>query len=83
MHVKRSEFCEEVRLKMEEVDFAERLVFSDEAASHISGKVTRHNVRIWGTEQQLAQIDPQRVSLKVNVFCAVSREKTRCLIFFH
>jgi hypothetical protein len=48
--VKRRESCEEMQLKMEEGGFAERLIFSDEATFHISGKVNRHNVHIWGTE---------------------------------
>ena len=69
--VKRRDFCEEMQLKMEENDFIERLIFCDEATFHISGKVNGHNVRIWGTEQP-----------KVNVFCAVSREKVHGPFFF-
>ena len=42
--VKRRDFCEEMRLKMEENDFVERLIFCDESTFHISGKVKRHNV---------------------------------------
>jgi hypothetical protein len=49
--VKRHEFCE-MQLKMEEVGSVERLIFCDEATIHISGKVNRHNIRIWGTEHQ-------------------------------
>ena len=49
--VKRRDFCEEMQLKMEENDFLERLIFSDEATFHISDSVNVHNVRIWGTEQ--------------------------------
>jgi len=37
--VKRRDFCEEMQLKMEENDFVERIVFCDEATSHIIGKV--------------------------------------------
>jgi hypothetical protein len=75
--VKRREFCEEMQLKMEEDGFVERLIFSDEATFHISG-----NVCIWGTEQPHAQIEHQRDSPKVNVFCAVSREKVHGPFFF-
>jgi hypothetical protein len=42
---------------------------------HISRKVNRHNVRIWQTEQPHTQLEHQCDSPKVNVFCAVSREK--------
>lgn len=71
-----------MQLKMEENDFLERLIFCDEATFHISGKVSRHNVRIWGTEQSHAQIEHQRDSPKVIVFCAVSREKVHGPFFF-
>jgi hypothetical protein len=62
-----------MQLKMEEDGYVERLIFSDEATFHVSGKVSRHNVRIWGTE---------RDSPKVNVHCAVSREKVDGPFFF-
>jgi len=44
--------------------------------------VNGHNVRIWGTEQPHAQIDHQRDSPKVNVFCVVSREEVHGPFFF-
>jgi hypothetical protein len=53
--VKRRKFCEEMQLKTEEGGFVERVIFSDEVTFHISGKVNRQNVRIWGTEQPHAQ----------------------------
>jgi hypothetical protein len=33
-----------------DVDFLKKIMFTDEATFHVSGKVHRHNVRIWGTE---------------------------------
>ena len=36
--------------KLEEDEFNERLVFSDETAFHTNGKVNRHNVHIWDEE---------------------------------
>jgi hypothetical protein len=54
--VKWSEFCEGMQLKVEEDGFVERLICSDEATFHISGKVNRDNVRIWETEQPHAPI---------------------------
>jgi hypothetical protein len=61
--------------KMEEDGFVERLIFSDEATFHISGKVNIHDVRIWGTEHQ-------GDSPRVNVFCAVSSKKVHGPSFF-
>jgi hypothetical protein len=80
--VERHEFYKEMQLKMEEDGFLERLIFSNEATFYIRGKVNRHNVRIWGTEQSHAQIDHQHDSPKVNIFCAVSREKVNDQFFF-
>jgi len=80
--VKRRDFCEEMQLKMDENDFVERLIFCNETTFHISGKVNVHNVRTWGTEQPHAQIEHQRDSPKVNLFCAVSREKEHGQFFF-
>jgi len=45
------------------------MVFSDEAAFHVCGKVNRHNVRIWGTENPDATNEYIRDSPKLNVFC--------------
>jgi hypothetical protein len=63
-----------MHLQMEENDFVERL-FCNEATFHMSIKVNRHNVYIWGTEQPHAQIKHQRDSPKVNVSYAVSRKE--------
>jgi hypothetical protein len=66
---------------MEEVGFPEKLVFSDEAPSHISGK-NRHNVRIWDTENPHAILEHERDSSKRNVFCAISHRKIYGPFFF-
>ena len=54
--------------------FADSLIFSDEATFHLPGKVNRHNVNIWGTENPRVVIENVRESPKVNVFCAISNE---------
>jgi hypothetical protein len=58
------------------------LFFSDEATFHLSGKVNRHNVRIWALEQPHATVVHQRYSPKINVFCAISSKKVYCPFFF-
>ena len=80
--VNRRYFCEEMQLKIEEINFVESLVCCNEATFHISGKVNRHNDHFWGTEQPHAQIEDRCDSPKANVFCAVSREKLHGQIFF-
>ena len=48
---KHKQFCVDMQEKLEEDEFNERLVFSDEATFHMNGKVNTHNVRIWGEEK--------------------------------
>jgi hypothetical protein len=43
--------------KQENESFISRIVFSDEATFHLSGKVNRHNVRIWALEQPHATVE--------------------------
>ena len=67
---KRKQFCVDMQEKLEEDEFNERLVFSDEATFHTNGKVNRHNVRIWDEENPHATIEHEKGSPKVNVFYA-------------
>jgi len=62
--------------------FADSLIFSDEATFHLSGKVNRYNVHIWGTENLCVVIENVQDSPKVNVFCAISNEKVYGPFFF-
>ncbi|KAJ4429858.1 hypothetical protein ANN_22062 [Periplaneta americana] len=32
-------------------DLFSRLIFSDEATFHTSGKINKHNCRVWGTQK--------------------------------
>ncbi|GBO12120.1 hypothetical protein AVEN_71526-1 [Araneus ventricosus] len=60
---------------MEVDDISTRLVFSYEATFHLSGKVNRHNVRIWDLTNPHTWIQHERESPKVNAFCAMSASK--------
>jgi hypothetical protein len=53
--------------------FLDKIIFSDEATFHISGKVTHHNLIIWGSQNLHQVVERLRNSPKVNVICAVSR----------
>lgn len=59
-----------------------RIIMSDEAAFHINGRVNKHNCRIWGLENPREFHQHERDSPKVNVWCAVSREKLYGPFFF-
>ena len=68
--------------ELQEDKFNECLVFSDETTFHTNGKVNRHNVCIWGKENPHATIEHERESPKVNVFCAISKNRVYGLFFF-
>ena len=72
---KRVECSNAILRDMENYNFLRRLIFSDEATFHTSGKVNRHNLRICEHENQLGFLEYYRDSLKVNVFCAASLRK--------
>jgi hypothetical protein len=49
-HAVRAHFCIDMLQAMADEDFLCRLIFSYESSYHLSGKVNRHNVRIWRSE---------------------------------
>ena len=63
-------------------DFMTKIFFSDEATFHLSGKVNRHNVRIWGSENPHAIQEHVRDSPKMNVWCSLSHNKVIGPFFF-
>jgi len=63
---KRKDFCD-MLLEDMEYNTLPRLIFSDEASFHLSGKVSRHNVRIWGLENPHEIVQHGRNSPKINV----------------
>jgi hypothetical protein len=80
---KRLAFCEEVLGMMERDEgLSKRIIFSDESTFHLSGKVNRHSVRIWGSEKPVSVVQMERDSPRVNVFCAVSRRRVFGPFFF-
>ena len=80
---KRATFCMDMQENIDNEDgFLEKVIFSDEATFHLSGKVNKQNVRIWGTENPREFVEHMRDSPKVNVFCAMSKEKVYGPEFF-
>ncbi|PNF20691.1 hypothetical protein B7P43_G00324, partial [Cryptotermes secundus] len=59
-----------------------RVIFSDEATFHLSGKINRHNVRIWGLQNPCVTLEHVWDSPKVNVFSAISLTKVYGPFFF-
>ena len=63
----------------EDEAFLKRVCFSDEATFHVSGKLNKHNVRIWGLEnpqsnreQAMLQQTWQKIEYHLDVLCATN-----------
>ena len=56
--------------------------FSDEAWFHLSGYVSSQNSRVWASENPHEFVEKQLHSLKVGVWCAMSRRRIIGQIFF-
>ena len=73
-------------LLIEKIDndnrFLSNLIFSDEATFHMSGRVNRHNCRIWGEENPHELYQHERDSPKVNVWCALGKNRLYGPFFF-
>ena len=51
---RRKEFAVNMLQRISEDEaFFKRVCFSDEKTSHVSGKLNKHNVRIWGSENPM------------------------------
>jgi hypothetical protein len=57
-------------------------MFSGEATFHISGKVNKHNVRMWGSGNPHATVEHIRDSPEVNVWCGLWRDLLVGPVFF-
>ena len=47
------------------------MCFSDEATFHVYGKVNKHNIRIWGSQNPCEVLKGERDSPKINVWCGL------------
>jgi hypothetical protein len=59
----------------EDNEFLRKIMFSDEATFHISWKVNKQNVRIWGSEHPHATVEHIRDSPKVNVWFGLLHDR--------
>ena len=65
-------FIENIEL---DASFLNRVIFSDECVFHVDGKVNKHNVRIWGSENRHETREVSRDSAKVTVWCALAIDR--------
>lgn len=79
----RFNFCHDLQESIEnDPDLLSKIIFSDEATFYLNGKVNRHNIRIWGTQNPHTTHEIERNSPKVNVFCAVTERSVYGPFFF-
>jgi hypothetical protein len=57
-------------------------MFSDEATFHTCGKESRHNIRIWGSENLHSARKHVRDSKQVNVWCGMMKDRIIGPFFF-
>ena len=69
---KHKMFALEMLSRIEDDEDSLKVMFTDEACFHVSGKDYRHNVRIWGSENpHMVGEHVIRDSPKVNVWCGL------------
>ena len=51
------------------------MCFSDEATFHVYGKVNKHNIRIWGSQNPSEVLERERDSPKINVWCGLMHDQ--------
>jgi hypothetical protein len=49
---------------------------------HLSGRVNRHSLRVWGSDNPHGSFEHERDSPNINVFAAMSQEKLYGSAFF-
>ena len=80
-------FAEQLLLKEfqridDDNDYLKCVVFSDEASFHISGKINKHNVRIWGSQNPYEVVEKKRDSPKPNVWSSLMHNQIICPFIF-
>jgi hypothetical protein len=65
------------------INILDKVFYSDEACVHLSGYVNSQNSRIWSAENPHTFHERPLYSLKVGVWCAVSRRRIIGPVFFN
>ena len=79
---RRAAMCTELIDQIESANLINKILFSDEAAFHTCGKVSRHNCRIWVYEKPPNFLEWEQDTLKVNVWLGITQSKVYGPFFF-
>ena len=63
-------------------DYLKKVMLTNKACCNVSGKVNRHNMRIWGSENLHVVIEHVRDSPKVNLLCGLLHDHLVGPFFF-
>jgi len=80
-HIDQSIFCVKMQAAMTEEGFLDCVVFSDESTFHISGKVHRHNVHTWNTENPHEMVQHERTSPRSMFLRSVHKKRLWAFLF--
>lgn len=78
----RIEMCKTLVPMLQDINIQENVFFSDEATFHLNGLVNKHNIRYWCEHNPHATIETVMNSPKVNVWCAMSKNRLIGPFFF-
>jgi hypothetical protein len=79
----RHTFVLEMLSRLDDDDvFMKHVVFSDDATFHVSGKVNRHNCRIWRSENPHKVMAHEHDAPKFNMWCALTSDSVIGPFFF-
>jgi len=67
---------------IEENNYLDLVLFSDESTFHVCGKLNRHNCRIWGSENPHQVIEYERDTPKLNVWLGLHKHGVIGPFFF-
>jgi hypothetical protein len=79
---KRVKYCEWFLKFIENDSVLNYTFFTDEAWFHLSGYINSQNTRVWATKNLHEFLESPLHSLKIGVWCAISRKRIIGPIFF-
>lgn len=71
-HGRRRQFADWILARQAgDMNFVNRIIFSDEAHFHLNGYVNKQNCRVWGTENPRVFVEKKMYPLRTTVWCAL------------
>jgi hypothetical protein len=81
-HRKRTDFAVEMLSRIEENNYLDLVLFSDESNFHVCGEVNWHNCHIWGSKNPHQVIECERDTPKLNAWLGLHKNGVISPFFF-